>query len=174
MGDIDFTISSVLISSVENAVFHKYVFASLVYVLKVSSILSVSCIPVQKHLPLFSRQSPFQDSSLYAISDADIVNCPNFEAWKSRVVKFFIKLLTPEMLRAAVGWELEFNRNNPEPGFLGQLCWWTTFKPISATCDLSGDCFICFWVSVSFEVLEGFRKKMGDWPAFAYRWGWQL
>lgn len=44
MGDIDFSISSILISSFENAVFCKYVFASLVYVLEVCYILSVCCL----------------------------------------------------------------------------------------------------------------------------------
>lgn len=77
-GDTDFRISSILISSVENAEFDKYVFASSVYMLKVSCILSVSCIPVQKNICL-SEQLPFQDSSLNVISDADIVNCPNFK-----------------------------------------------------------------------------------------------
>lgn len=33
---------------------------------------------------------------------------------------------------------------------------------ISAACDLSGGCFMCFWISVSFGVLEGCRKKMGN------------
>lgn len=41
MGIIDFGIPSILISSVENAAFHKYVFASAVYVLKVSCVWSV-------------------------------------------------------------------------------------------------------------------------------------
>jgi len=38
MGNIDFIIPSILISSAENAMFHKYVFASSVYVLKVPCI----------------------------------------------------------------------------------------------------------------------------------------
>lgn len=38
MSDIDFSIPSVLISSVENAMFDKHVFAFAVYVLKVSYI----------------------------------------------------------------------------------------------------------------------------------------
>lgn len=35
-------------------------------------------------------------------------------------------------------------------------------QSISATYDLSEDCFISFWMSVSFAVIEGFGKKRGD------------
>lgn len=76
MGDIDFSIPSILISSVEKAMFHKYVFASAVYVLKVSYIWTVhflytSANSLPKNIRLFSERRPFQDCPLYAVSDAD-------------------------------------------------------------------------------------------------------
>lgn len=58
MGDIDFSISSILISSVENAVFHKYVSASSVYVLKVSYILFVCFLYSSgKNICLYSQSN---------------------------------------------------------------------------------------------------------------------
>lgn len=58
----------------------------------------------KNHLFLLSGQPPFQDSSLYAISDAAVVNCPNFKRHdKVDWGNFSFELPTPEVLREAVG-----------------------------------------------------------------------
>lgn len=79
MGDIDFTISSVLISSLKMQCFISMILHLWCMYLKFLIFYLFPVFQCKKHLPLFSGQSPFLDSSLYAISDADIVNCPNFK-----------------------------------------------------------------------------------------------